>query len=74
MKIEQKNKHSINMTCQLLIIILFILKSNNAYKTCFQESNQINYLFLNNLSQLKIPLIPLDCFYCQSAYQVRQIK
>ena len=57
---------------QLIFIcyILFILKFNNAYKTCFKESNQLNYLFLNDMSQIKIPLLPLDCLYCQSAYQV----
>jgi len=50
--------------------LLLILKYNNAYKTCFKESNQQNYLFLNDMSQIKIPLLPLDCLYCQSAYQV----
>jgi hypothetical protein len=64
------------MTCQLWIIcsILFIVNFNNAYKTCFEESNQINYIFLNNMSQIKLPLIPLNCFYCQTAYQVSAYK
>lgn len=48
----------------------FILKLTNTYKTCFEESNHINYLFLNTMSQIKIPLIPLDCLLCRSAYQV----
>jgi len=54
----------------LICYVLFILKFNNAYKTCFKESNHINYLFLNDMSQIKIPLLPLDCLHCQSAYQV----
>ena len=60
------------MTNQLLLIcyISFILKFTNPSKTCFEESNHINYLFLNTMSQIKIPLIPLDCLLCQSAYQV----
>jgi hypothetical protein len=61
-----------NMTNQLFLIcyVLFILKLIHTYKTCFEESNHINYLFLNNMSQMKIPLIPSDCLLCQSAYQV----
>ena len=31
---------------------------------------KINYIFLNDMSQIKIPLLPLDCLHCQSAYQV----
>ena len=69
-------KKSINMTSQLLPIYyaLFIIKLNNAYKTCFQESNDINYLFINDTSQIKIPLLPLNCYSCQSAHQVRYKK
>lgn len=40
------------------------------YKTCFDETNDINYLFLNDKSQIKIPLIPLNCLHCQLSYQV----
>lgn len=57
----------------LMFNALFLFKSNNAYKDCFKESNHINYLFINDMSQIKIPLIPLDCFHCQSAYQVNRI-
>jgi len=61
-----------NMTNQLLLICyaLFTIKLIHTYKTCFEESNHINYLFLNSMSQMKIPLIPSDCLLCQSAYQV----
>jgi len=73
---EQLMKKKRDMiSCQLILIfyvLLFILKFNNAYKTCFKQSNHINYLFLNDMSQIKIPLIPFDCLYCQSAYQVNQ--
>ncbi|CAF2436916.1 unnamed protein product [Rotaria sp. Silwood2] len=60
------------MTSHLLHIcnVLFILVLTSAHKNCFEESNHINYLFLNDMSQIKIPLLPLDCIYCQSAYQV----
>ncbi|CAF3444317.1 unnamed protein product [Rotaria sp. Silwood1] len=60
------------MTNQLLLIynILFILILTSAYQNCFEQLNHINYLFLNDMSQIKIPLLPLDCIHCQSAYQV----
>lgn len=50
--------------------LIFSLQLNNAYQNCFEESNDINYLFVNDMSQIKIPLVPLDCLHCQSAYQV----
>jgi hypothetical protein len=57
------------MTYQLILLvwIAFILKFNHA---CFKQSNEFNYLFVNDFSQIKIPLIPLDCFDCQTAQQV----
>lgn len=48
-------------------ILIFYVLYSQATNTCFQQSNPINYLFLNDMSQIKIPLIPLDCFLCQSA-------
>lgn len=50
-----------------ILSILFVLKYIH---TCFQQTNHLNYLFLNNTSQIKIPLIPYDCFYCQIASYV----
>ncbi len=57
------------MTYQLILLVCLslILKFNHA---CFKQSNDFNYLFLNDLSQIKIPLLPFDCLDCQSAYQV----
>lgn len=65
-------RNSINMLCQLLLIssISLLFKLTYAYRTCSKESNPTNYLFLNISSQLKIPLIPMNCFLCQTAHQV----
>ncbi|CAF3988024.1 unnamed protein product [Rotaria magnacalcarata] len=54
----------------LIYYLLFLLKLTAGDKNCFQQPNDINYLFLNDMSQIKIPLIPRDCIHCQSAYQV----
>jgi hypothetical protein len=66
---REKEKKSINMTSELLIIC-FVLLLVNLSNTCFKEINHINYLFTEDMSQTKIPLLPLDCLHCQSAYQV----
>ena len=66
---KKTTETQMNMISYQLILIYYVLFIN-AYKYCFKQSNHINYLFLNDMSQIKIPLIPLDCLYCQSAYQV----
>ena len=37
---------------------------------CFEETDRINYLFVDDLSQVVIPLLPLHCLACQSADRV----
>ena len=62
-----------HMTLQGIVIcsMFFLLEFNRADKPCFEQSNEVNYLFLNEeISRIKIPLLPLDCLHCQSAYQV----
>ncbi|CAF0732958.1 unnamed protein product [Adineta ricciae] len=60
------------MLCQLLLIssISLLFRLTYAYRICSKESNPTNYLFLNISSQLKIPLIPINCFQCQIAHQI----
>jgi hypothetical protein len=67
MKKKTHKQSENNMISRQLILIYYVLFID-AYKYCFKEAN--HYLFLNDMSQIKIPLLPLDCLYCQSAYQV----
>ena len=42
-------------------------------RNCFQQTHHFNYLFLPDQSQIKIPLIPLNCQFCQLASQVNNL-
>ena len=55
---------------KLLVLLVSCLAVHDALRACFEETHWISYLFVDDLAQVVIPLLPQNCLTCQSADRV----